>query len=193
MTVERENSHDRRKRRTHRKSRRGCRNCKLRRVKVRTHTSRLIYLLQLDIKERIIADITSYKCDEARPGCKKCSNFGVSCNYDDPNAPDLQTICHSVTLGSPVIGLPPKSASSSMESCFSVAKMEVLNSLRPGLPCLSDDGKSTILLDIECQGRLDRFISRTVLTVGTPHVSVIFQTEINSIICGVCSCHDTAH
>ena len=192
MTVGGVNSQGRRKRRTHQKSRRGCRNCKLRRVKVRTHRSRFICLLQLGFEERIIADITSCKCDEARPGCKKCSNFGVSCNYDDPNAPDLQTICHSVTWGSPAKGLPPKLARSSMESCFPVAKVEVLNSLRPGLPCLSDDGKSTTLLDIECQGRLDRFITRTVLTIGTPHVSVIFQAEVSSIIYDVCSCHDTA-
>lgn len=50
-----------RKRRAHNKSRRGCRNCKLRRV----------------------------KCDETRPQCQKCSVYGVVCNYD-PNTPDLQ-------------------------------------------------------------------------------------------------------
>ncbi|KAH7410455.1 hypothetical protein DE146DRAFT_645004 [Phaeosphaeria sp. MPI-PUGE-AT-0046c] len=42
-----------RKRRVHAKSRRGCGNCKLRRV----------------------------KCDELRPQCKKCILFGVDCNY----------------------------------------------------------------------------------------------------------------
>ncbi|KAK9427001.1 hypothetical protein V1505DRAFT_95659 [Lipomyces doorenjongii] len=50
-----------RKRRAHRKSRQGCRNCKLRRV----------------------------KCDETRPRCKECATFAVSCNYD-PKVPDLQ-------------------------------------------------------------------------------------------------------
>ncbi|KAK9351006.1 hypothetical protein V1523DRAFT_442222 [Lipomyces doorenjongii] len=53
-----------RKRRAHRKSRQGCRNCKLRRV----------------------------KCDETRPRCKKCTTFAVSCNYD-PKVPDLQISC----------------------------------------------------------------------------------------------------
>ncbi|TVY69038.1 Sterol uptake control protein [Lachnellula suecica] len=50
-----------RKRKSHKKSRRGCRNCKLRRV----------------------------KCDEARPECNKCTTFGVTCNYDS-KTPDLQ-------------------------------------------------------------------------------------------------------
>lgn len=52
-----------RKRKAHRKSRSGCRNCKLRRV----------------------------KCAEERPSCEKCLQFGVLCNYA-PNVPDLQPI-----------------------------------------------------------------------------------------------------
>ncbi|KAF2269154.1 hypothetical protein CC78DRAFT_540201 [Lojkania enalia] len=47
-----------RKRKAHEKSRKGCGNCKLRRV----------------------------KCDEARPQCKKCLAYGVSCNYDGKQA-----------------------------------------------------------------------------------------------------------
>jgi hypothetical protein len=43
-----------RRRRAHQKSRTGCGNCKLRRV----------------------------KCDETQPRCNKCISFGVSCNYD---------------------------------------------------------------------------------------------------------------
>ncbi|KAI6900223.1 hypothetical protein KC318_g12495 [Hortaea werneckii] len=50
-----ETSHgnDARKSRSLRRSRYGCRNCKLRKV----------------------------KCDEVRPRCKRCSSFGVTCNY----------------------------------------------------------------------------------------------------------------
>ncbi|KAJ5084825.1 hypothetical protein NUU61_009404 [Penicillium alfredii] len=51
-----------RKRRVHAKSKRGCRNCKIRRV----------------------------KCDEAQPQCQKCVGFGVACNYNAPHGPDLQ-------------------------------------------------------------------------------------------------------
>ena len=43
-----------RKIQSHRKSRRGCRNCKLRKV----------------------------KCDERRPTCDKCDKYGILCNYD---------------------------------------------------------------------------------------------------------------
>ncbi|KAJ9636141.1 hypothetical protein H2204_005413 [Knufia peltigerae] len=50
-----------RKIQTHRKSRQGCRNCKLRKV----------------------------KCDETRPRCDKCDRYGILCNYDLRND-DLQ-------------------------------------------------------------------------------------------------------
>ncbi|KAJ9611471.1 hypothetical protein H2200_004655 [Cladophialophora chaetospira] len=52
-----------RKRKAHKKSRLGCRNCKLRRV----------------------------KCSEARPYCTQCLEFGVLCNYDS-RIPDLQPL-----------------------------------------------------------------------------------------------------
>ncbi|OJJ50606.1 hypothetical protein ASPZODRAFT_126498 [Penicilliopsis zonata CBS 506.65] len=47
--------------RRHKKSRNGCRNCKLR----------------------------SVKCDETKPGCRQCIAYGVTCNYDDGKS-DLQ-------------------------------------------------------------------------------------------------------
>ncbi|KAK0729521.1 hypothetical protein B0H67DRAFT_559014 [Lasiosphaeris hirsuta] len=50
-----------RSRKTHRKSRNGCANCKLRRV----------------------------KCDEAKPQCCKCTSYGVGCNYE-PGASEMQ-------------------------------------------------------------------------------------------------------
>ncbi|KAI9041127.1 Zn(II)2Cys6 transcription factor domain-containing protein [Aspergillus affinis] len=52
----------RRQRRAHRKSRQGCRNCKLWRV----------------------------KCDETKPECVKCRSYGVVCYYDVVPSPDLQ-------------------------------------------------------------------------------------------------------
>ncbi|KAL5385724.1 hypothetical protein DPSP01_004509 [Paraphaeosphaeria sporulosa] len=50
-----------RRRRPYKKSVRGCRNCKLRRV----------------------------KCDETKPHCHNCSTYGVVCNYVSSNTPDL--------------------------------------------------------------------------------------------------------
>ncbi|KAJ5729073.1 uncharacterized protein N7483_003581 [Penicillium malachiteum] len=53
---------DSRRRRAHTKSRHGCRNCKLRRI----------------------------KCDEQQPQCQKCASFGVLCNYSSAQGSDLQ-------------------------------------------------------------------------------------------------------
>ncbi|KAH8714754.1 hypothetical protein BGZ61DRAFT_505468 [Ilyonectria robusta] len=52
-----------RKRRPMRRSRFGCRNCKLRKL----------------------------KCDESKPQCSRCSSFGVRCNFMS-NVPDLQPV-----------------------------------------------------------------------------------------------------
>ncbi|KAK4032523.1 hypothetical protein C8A01DRAFT_50699 [Parachaetomium inaequale] len=60
-----------RKRKFHRKSRRGCSNCKLRRV----------------------------KCDETRPECKSCRSYGVLCNYhSDHDAVDLHMQKEVITV-----------------------------------------------------------------------------------------------
>src|SRR2546423_1059040 len=69
-----------RNRRAHRKSRQGCGNCKLRRVKV----SR--YILQL--RKRPLPE-SRMQCDESKPRCARCIAYGVACNYD-PKSPDLQ-------------------------------------------------------------------------------------------------------
>ncbi|KAM7190212.1 hypothetical protein V8F20_009834 [Naviculisporaceae sp. PSN 640] len=50
-----------------RRSRYGCRNCKLRKI----------------------------KCDEAKPQCKKCISFGVICNYMSTNLPNLEPVTQS--------------------------------------------------------------------------------------------------
>ncbi|KAE8364630.1 hypothetical protein BDV27DRAFT_145137 [Aspergillus caelatus] len=59
-------------RRTRRRSRFGCRNCKLRKL----------------------------KCDEGKPHCKRCSSFGILCNFMS-NIPDLQPI--AADIGSPLV------------------------------------------------------------------------------------------
>lgn len=72
-----------RDRKTPRRSRFGCRNCKLRKLKVRDSAF-------LD------CCITKYvpfvsKCDEDKPHCNRCSSFGVICNFAS-NVPDLQPV-----------------------------------------------------------------------------------------------------
>jgi hypothetical protein len=141
---------------------------------------------------RFVADRRFCKCDETQPGCRKCSSFGISCNYSDPNAPDLQTTYHGAIFGAPTKRLSQKQAGP-MESCFFVGKVEVFEYMKPGLSCISDDGDSMIELDNECLGRLDRFITRTALSVGPPHTIVIFQSRMAELVCGVCSYYSLYH
>jgi hypothetical protein len=188
MTVSGDNGHGQRKRRAHQKSRRGCRNCKLRRVKVRPHSHLSNTPPARFHRGTFVADIRLYKCDESRPGCTKCSSFGVSCNYGDPNAPDLQTAYNGMASRSPTRKGPPQSASP-MESSFFVGKVQMSEYLRPRLTRLSDDGYSAIELDSESMGRMHRFITRTVFSVGPPDAAVMFQAEMSELMCGVCRCY----
>jgi hypothetical protein len=64
-----------RQRRVHAKSRKGCGNCKIRRIKV----SYLRIIFQ-------IKHTNPHKCDELRPHCKRCKLYGVACNYGKPDA-----------------------------------------------------------------------------------------------------------
>ncbi|TVY52235.1 Sterol uptake control protein 2 [Lachnellula cervina] len=134
-----------RKRKAHKKSRRGCRNCKLRRV----------------------------KCDEVRPECKKCIDFGVTCNYD-PKIPDLQMVFD-------------KAASINDNNARKVAKKSFLaNSTLCGnevvaipavlTPIISvSDGHSSFDLDHHGLGLLNRFETRTILTLGSAKTASIYQ------------------
>lgn len=63
-----------RKLRAHRKSRQGCGNCKLRRVKVGMPW-------QFPTLKRTSTE-SRLQCDESKPRCKRCTAFGVFCNYD---------------------------------------------------------------------------------------------------------------
>jgi hypothetical protein len=68
-----------RKRRTHTKSRKGCGNCKLRQVKVRPGRG----ALGADGNRATgISDHQPYpQCDEQKPTCQRCRQYGVLCNY----------------------------------------------------------------------------------------------------------------
>ncbi|KAI0454809.1 hypothetical protein F5B21DRAFT_474331 [Xylaria acuta] len=68
-----------RDRRTMRRSRFGCRNCKLRKL----------------------------KCDEGKPQCKKCSSFRLVCSFM-PDVPDLQPVADDLMRSSVVRGAEPQ-------------------------------------------------------------------------------------
>ncbi|KAK9235144.1 hypothetical protein V1525DRAFT_348901 [Lipomyces kononenkoae] len=128
-----------RKRRTHRKSKLGCRNCKLRRV----------------------------KCDETRPQCKKCTSFGVSCNYDLQVA-DLQlSISGTASI-----------------KCLHELPCSINQSLRgmtksPGflLPSSFADNDPTFQLDRQSLDLLHRYQVRTGNSIGPLEVAQ-HQNEI---------------
>ncbi|KIW88983.1 uncharacterized protein Z519_10467 [Cladophialophora bantiana CBS 173.52] len=137
-----------RKRRAHKKSRLGCRNCKLRRV----------------------------KCNEVRPMCGKCLEYGVICNYD-PSIPDLQ----------------PRTVTSKVVCLDSMVEKSPLATTKPILDmvnvCLEEHShgprsqSEVMRFDRSDLARLDRFQTRTVLTIGTKRVARVFQKEIIRLAC----------
>ncbi|KAL4953509.1 hypothetical protein BDW69DRAFT_200135 [Aspergillus filifer] len=72
--------------RTQRRSRFGCRNCKLRKL----------------------------KCDENRPQCKRCRSFGVLCNFMS-NVPDLQPVTRESDRGWPLSVQPRTKAAGKLQ------------------------------------------------------------------------------
>ena len=135
----------RRQRKRHNNSRLGCKNCKLRHV----------------------------KCDETRPACRKCTAFGVSCNYD-PNTPDLQ-----LRTGQGIcVDAPDK-------PCFSTngTMLGMINvSLNRHRVVPSRDGE-IFRLESQDLERLCRFQTRTVLTIGTKRTAEVYQNEVIKLAC----------
>ncbi|KIW74687.1 hypothetical protein Z517_11457 [Fonsecaea pedrosoi CBS 271.37] len=137
-----------RKRRAHKKSRLGCRNCKIRRV----------------------------KCNEVRPMCGKCLEYGVLCNYD-PSIPDLQ----------------PRTPASELGYLQSRVERSPLGTTKPILDMITISlDKSTSELESQSGAtrfdksdlaRLDRFQTRTVLSIGTKRAARVFQREIIPLAC----------
>lgn len=68
--------------RVQKRSRYGCRNCKLRKVKVR-----LTFHLP-HVQPYMVTDTS--QCDETRPNCKKCYSSGLLCNLTS-RVPDLHS------------------------------------------------------------------------------------------------------
>jgi hypothetical protein len=164
-----------RQRRAHKKSRRGCSSCKLRRV----------------------------KCDERRPACHRCKDFGVGCSYDGK----ISTLCFagesSFSLND--LSAPDGEARSSMKDntndhSLHVARTHQLSKSRrlgesttvlaqfTGLPSPPDsEGEHS---NSYAFGRAEleifqRFNERTVLSVGSSQTSQYYQREIFQLACSV--------
>jgi hypothetical protein len=82
-----------RKIRAHRKTRSGCGNCKLRRVKVRQrrpNRTGCSIRSSYETHHRKTNSWMYLQCDETRPECRRCTDFGVICNYDGGQPDNLQ-------------------------------------------------------------------------------------------------------
>jgi len=117
---------------SHRKSRQGCRNCKLRKI----------------------------KCDESRPSCAKCQNYGILCNYDRRHS-DLQmsnTGASAIDVG--ILDFRLAESSNSVSQSTTTSRSDGLeSSWMNGM----EDYRPTAQ-DLEI---LSRYYSRTIHTPGS--------------------------
>ncbi|KAF2502819.1 hypothetical protein BU16DRAFT_498661 [Lophium mytilinum] len=113
-----------RKRRSYNKSRFGCRNCKLRRV----------------------------KCDEAKPQCQRCKDYGVLCNFA-AGASDLQIS---------VARLQCRRSERVNQLAFDSALPPPIS-----LPIVCSDGIASFEMHAQCIARLERFRMRTLDSFST--------------------------
>ena len=165
-----------RNRRAHKKSRRGCRNCKLRRTKV-SHTAGM-WSCKV---ESLTTDIL-LECDETRPECKKCTTFRVSCNYDS-TTPDLQMAFDGTAMIKSPPKKPPCSINQPLRGMMEVPVPACL------YPVIISDDKSAFQLDGQSLDRLGRFHMRTALTIGNKRGAALFQNVIMRLACSVSDAH----
>ncbi|CAJ2500510.1 Uu.00g033630.m01.CDS01 [Anthostomella pinea] len=118
-----------RERRTLRRSRFGCRNCKLRKL----------------------------KCDELKPQCKKCTSFGVSCNFMSSHIPDLQ----------PVVPGPRRPTV--------VARGNAKPQLQPPVTSAvwTSDEAASYQLNAKCQDFVTRYLGRSLVAADNPQMTHI--------------------
>lgn len=163
-----------RKRKAHKKSRQGCRNCKLRSVKV-SHVPAGMPFCRVECLTDVLL-----KCDETKPKCKNCTSFGVVCNYD-PKTPDLEMFfggLANVTSQQK----PPCTINQAL-----LRKIEVPVSLYPVL--ISADDNSSFQFDKQSVDRFGRFMMRTVLSIGSPIPASLWQNETIRLACSVCDAY----
>ncbi|KAK3935354.1 hypothetical protein QBC46DRAFT_323547 [Diplogelasinospora grovesii] len=124
-----------RKRKAHTKSRGGCGNCKIRHV----------------------------KCDEAKPHCKRCQSFGVSCTYDRISS-DLQSLAEAAFT----VNIPQTAPVS--------LNQQVLGMLNDSVRRQSarDRAFQFNMHDLEL---INRFHERTIMSMGTDDTRHIYQRE----------------
>lgn len=163
-----------RRRKAHNKSRAGCGNCKIRRVKVRIdgrtgfrHCSR----------NTIALTRVRLQCDESKPKCKKCVSFGVSCNYGATESTSVGELVLSFE-GASCMEAPSKAPISMSQTMLDLINYNMRHS--PTGKILGDQVYKLKPQDLEA---LNRFSSRTILTLGTDVTKWILQAETPRLAC----------
>jgi len=163
-----------RQRRAHKKSRRGCSSCKLRRV----------------------------KCDERRPACHKCRDYGVACTYDGKMSALSFAGESSFSLND--LSTPNKESPISTKANTRDHSLDVVRTQQMSIPQRlsesstvqaqltglpsppdSDGENSSYAFGISELDIFQRFNERTVLSVGTTQSTRIYQREIFQLACSV--------
>lgn len=174
--------HDRRRqRKNHTKSRYGCRNCKLRRIKVLIIIPEILlfYWLVLALTVHLFA---RWKCDETRPHCVKCIDYKVRCNYDF-RIPDLQMLPD-----------PKQFEASRSETTTAIAKLNSRGSVKFSTShlhnmnmCLGMSMGTATGLDRNSFHKLESFRRKIACSLGTPEISRLYQTEVPGLAIAVSS------
>ncbi len=156
-----------RKVRAHNKSRRGCGNCKLRRVKVRRLKTTPL-TLRNSAEPRL-------QCDETKPQCKKCKAYGVWCSYDR-EASDLQLFVDKTSNFEVLRGKSHSLGGSGLDIIFPALRHQSVVSLASNT--LNELGEQDLEL-------LNKFQARTIPTICFEKNLVMYQTEIVKLACSV--------
>lgn len=171
-----------RKRKAHNKSRAGCGNCKIRRVKVRMDCRTGIRRCS---RNTVALTRVRLQCDESKPKCKKCIAFGVSCNYGATESTSVGELVLSFD-GASCMEAPSKAPISMNQTMLDLINYNMRQS--PTGKILGDQVYTLKPQDLEV---FDRFSSRTILTVGTDVTKWILQAETPRLACLVS--HNTLH
>ncbi|KAJ4992590.1 hypothetical protein SVAN01_01973 [Stagonosporopsis vannaccii] len=165
-----------RKRRAHAKSRKGCGNCKLRRV----------------------------KCDEAQPSCRKCKLYGVACDYSDrASFLDLDARGSFQVQFDSIIVLESSSSDDETVDLCAPDRGTTLDQWIPPLQSMSIRSSLATVIDNSLQSKtsdlswtenpwrfsksqldiISRFRERTALTIGNPRMAPLYRDLVCELAC----------
>ena len=125
------------------------------------------------------------QCDETRPQCKRCLDYGVTCNYDGDTTEELQLPGEGAfSFASkpddfepapvPKDSLSPESNDGRIDAMLGAA-LELHDS--------DENGDRVYHLTKEDVDILRMFKDQTVFTIGTSQTTHVYRTELVNLIC----------